>query len=88
MGKKVKMGTVSKKMDRSKHLSAKKLYIELDESNYISINKTDDNISFYICQPQVCLQLHKDQILTLLSLKTVIEEMIKYLSETKLETLV
>ena len=77
-------------MDRSKQLSSsvKKLYIELDESNYISINKTDDKISFYICQPQVCLQLHKDQILSLLSLKTVIEEMIEYLSETKLETLV
>ena len=46
---------LSEAMDRSNTLSAKKLYIELDELNYISINKNDNDISFYICQPQVCL---------------------------------
>ena len=75
-------------MERSKLLSVKKLFIELDESNYISITKNSDDISFYICQPQVCLRLSKDEILTLLSLKPIIEEMIAYISNTKLETLV
>ena len=50
-------------MERSKHLSVKKLFIELDESNYISIIKNNEDISFYICQPQVCLRLSKDEIL-------------------------
>ena len=75
-------------MERSKLLSVKKLFIELDELNYISITKNSDDISFYICQPQVCLRLSKDEILTLLSLKPIIEEMIAYISNTKLETLV
>ena len=75
-------------MESSEHISVKKLFIELDESNYISITKNSGDISFYICQPQVCLKLSKDEILTLLSLKPVIEEMIAYLSNTKLETLV
>ena len=83
-------------MERSEHFSVKKLfieldesnYIELDESNYISIMKNSNDISFYICQPQVCLRLSKDEILTLLSLKAVIEEMIEYLSNRKSETLV
>ena len=77
-------------MDNSKQFSpsVKKLYIELDELNYISINKNGGDISFYICQPQVCLRLDKDEILTLLSLKPIIEEMIAYLSKVKSETLV
>ena len=75
-------------MERSKHFSVKKLFIELDELNYISITKNSEDISFYICQPQVCLRLSKDEILTLLSLKPVIEEMITYLSNIKPETLV
>ena len=75
-------------MDSSKHSSANKLFIELDELNYISINKNGDDISFYICQLQVCLKLTKDEILMVLSLKTVIEEMITYLSKTETETLV
>ena len=68
--------------------SVNKLYIELDQSNYISVTKNSDDISFYICQPQVCLKLSKDEILTLLSLKPVIEEMIAHLSNRKSETLV
>ena len=75
-------------MERSKHLPVKKLFIELDELNYISITKNSDDISFYICQPQVCLRLSKDEILMLLSLKPIIEEMMAYISNTKLETLV
>ena len=75
-------------MERSEHYLVKKLFIELDESNYISITKNSDDISFYFCQPQVCLRLSKDEILTLLSLKPVIEEMIEYLSNRKSETLV
>ena len=73
-------------MDKSQNSSVKKLYIELDASNYISINKNRDGISFYICQPQVCLRLNENEILSLLSLKPVIEEMIAYLSKVKPET--
>ena len=75
-------------MERNEHFSVNKLYIELDESNYISVTKNSDDILFYIRQPQVCLRLSKDEILTLLSLKPVIEEMIEYLSNRKSETLV
>ena len=75
-------------MDSSTHSSVKKLFIELDELNYISIIKNGSDISFYICQPQVCLKLSKDEILMVLSLKSVIEEMKAYLSKSKPETLV
>ena len=75
-------------MDSSTHSSVKKLFIELDDLNYISIIKNGGDISFYICQPQVCLKLSKDEILMVLSLKSVIEEMIAHLSKTKPETLV
>ena len=68
--------------------SVNKLYIELDQSNYISVTKNSDDISFYICQLQVCLRLSKDEILTLLSLKPVTEEMTAHLSNRKSETLV
>ena len=75
-------------MDSSKHSSVKKLFMELDELNYISIIKNGSDISFYICQLQVCLKLSKDEMLMVLSLKSVIEEMITYLSKTRPETLV
>ena len=68
--------------------SVNKLYIELDQSNYISVTKNSNDISFYICQPQVRLRLSKDEILKLLSLKPVIEEMMAHLSNRKSETLV
>ena len=66
-----------------------KFYIDLDESNYISIYKNqNDNIVLYICQPEVCLRLDEVQISKLLSLKTIIKETISYLSKQKQETLV
>ena len=62
--------------------TARKLFIQLDKTTYIVLNKKNENITLHICQPTTVLKLNKDQILTLLSLKSVIEETICYMSHS------
>ena len=59
---------------------ARKLFIELDKTTYIAVNEKNENITLHICQPNTVIKLDKDQILTLLSLKSVLEETICYMS--------
>ena len=60
--------------------TARKLFIQLDKTTYIALNKKNENITLHVCQPTTVLKLNKDEILTLLSLKSVIEETICYMS--------
>ena len=62
--------------------SVKKFYIQLDKTTYVAINKNGENINLYICQDQTCIKLNRDLILTLLLLKTIIEEAICHMSQT------
>ena len=68
--------------------AARKFFIQLDKMTYIALNKKDNNITLHVCQPNTVIKLDKDQVLTLLSLKTVIEQTICYMSHSsrKLET--
>ena len=61
--------------------AARKLFIQLDKTTYITLNKNNEKISLCICQPNVLIKLNKDQ-LSLLLLKAVIEETICYLSHS------
>ena len=65
-----------------KATTARKLFIQLDKTTYIALNKKNENIMLHICQPTTVIKLEKDQILTLLSLKSVIEETICYMSHS------
>ena len=62
--------------------AARKVFIQLDKTTYIALNKKNENITLHICQPNTVIKLEKDQILTFLSLKSVIKETICYMSHS------
>ena len=62
--------------------AARKLFIQLDKTTYITLNKNNEKISLCICQPNAVIKLNKDKLLTLLLLKAIIEETICYLSHS------
>ena len=62
--------------------AARKVFIQLDKTTYIALNKKNGNITLHICQPNTVIKLEKDQILTLLSLKSLIKETICYMSHS------
>ena len=68
--------------------AARKFFMQLDKMTYVALNKNDNNITLHICQPNAVIKLDKDQVLTLLSLKTVIEQTICCMSHSsrKFET--
>ena len=61
---------------------ARKLFIQLDKTTYSTLKKNNEKISLHICQPNAVIKLNEDQLLTLLSLKGIIEETICYLSHS------
>ena len=63
--------------------TVKKLLVQLDKMTYIAINKNKDHIVLHICQPQTVIKLNREQILTFLSLKPVIEQTICYMSHMR-----